>query len=305
MKNPNGRTEVRTEGTITIIRKYRRPADIEGGGLEREWRQHREIASLSSRNPITKTALPQVLHYLPKKYIDFEYVSNARDAWNWYCQPATQATEIAIAHQLAGIAELAREIHSITPTNKVRPAVPEAIPATPIKYESYVREPIDRLRYYSYILEVVTKLQSRRQTENGESSRHLIHGDMSLQNILLRKEGGVCLIDWERAGLGAVENDLASLTASMLIADLMRNDQQITRNLIWLRIATWERRCKIFLESYGQNNYDHEVFTTLLAERLLIRGAVYASVVHSNRGIATAVSKVATAVLDDKLLGRG
>lgn len=51
---------------------------------------------------------------------------------------------------------------------------------------------------------------------SGNQGGSLVHGDLSCDNVIVRSDGSLCLIDWEYAHRGRADEDLAGLVASSL-----------------------------------------------------------------------------------------
>jgi aminoglycoside phosphotransferase (APT) family kinase protein len=190
--------------SVNAVNRVFEVQDVRGRLIRREWASP-ELAGALGIDPETEVAAhrlaanvglaPPVLDYDPvQRFMVMPVVEGLRLETDWAQRPERRAAVRALIGQLRAID--ASRLPALNISDRLlalRERLTRCAPHRAHRYQAEVDVCVDRLAAISGGCSV------------------LVHGDLTPENVIVRDDGSLCLLDWEYAHCGHGDEDLAGL----------------------------------------------------------------------------------------------
>jgi len=189
---------------VSTVNRVFELQDVRGRLVRREWAPP-QVARLLGIDPDVEVDAqrlaaaqgfaPQVLEYdRAGRFMVMPFVEGLRLETDWITKPARRIA----------MRELLERMRSIDASRLPRLDLPNRLREL---HDRLALQAPDRAR--SYGSEVERCIERLEVMSNDDSV--LVHGDLTPENVIVRADGSLCLIDWEYAHRGQGDEDLAGL----------------------------------------------------------------------------------------------
>ena len=168
-----------------------------------------------------------------------------------------------------------------------------------LSYEEYRSLPVWGRAFVGKYATLLQKLKREWRDSIQHTGRATyIHGDLTVDNILSAPNGGMYFIDWERAGVGQPEHDLAAFYSSILVATAWKLNSKYSNEsdssaLLEGWINSWQRLVVDSIFKYRGAKPNPNIMRILLSSKLACRAYSKATVSGPEDTFVSAIMKIA------------
>lgn len=295
----NDRTVVTEVNGRKVVTKRTWPGSGEIGAkhLERERRVH--LAVYNALSPEQHDGLRIAEPIAQSSHSDEmwqEYVESSTSAWSILSTPGCDTIQLC-AKALRAFDRL----HSLqVPSIDDVMADPEMPPKNRMSEDKYRSLPVWGRVFvgrYGSLLQSIHQEYS--QLESDGRYETFIHGDLTADNLLVTPTGEVLyFIDWERAGKGSPEHDLAAFYSSILVAKVWKlkaaeaaPSESVKAVTEWL--DSWQQLVVDSISEYKRQQPDPLLLRVLVSAKLACRAYAKATTSGPENVLATTIMRVA------------
>ena len=212
----NSRVEVYEVDGVHVLRKGRR-SKAEQSGIDFLHRERVATTFVSHLRTINGTPVAASLLDSGHDYIHIQFIESAKPLSGSEFFRSSIERRDALACRLAA-ALVAVHCHH----GPNWPAILEVATTSPTRVDalrdmsSGSEALLTRLHGQSDVVRAYADVGTRLR-----DGRVLVHGDLKADNVLVKVDGTVVIVDWETAGRGRIESDIAALLGSLLFTAVL------------------------------------------------------------------------------------
>lgn len=294
MTSINDRIQIITKDRTQYIKKTKWPGsgNIGNEHLKKEVLMHKHAESIAKQSKTLN--IPRICDLDPDyNFYLQEYINGSESIWIQIQQEQNISTLINTIHCI-------NDLHTAIPQNEhIAASQPERPHTTPISIKTYFLLPIWGRQFIGRNWKLLNTIDSRIQAQQPNRTT-FIHGDLSIDNILTR-DNKIYIIDWERAGLGVPEDDLAALCASILSAKYYCLNRHTPKSKVnsdsinkWL--SSWEHDVTLLFDYYD-HQIDSVLFQNLVSAKILCRAYSRAIAHGATNALTNTLLKISSAII--------
>ena len=264
--------------------------------LEREQKNHVVVhhALQCMENDVLQVPEPVTSAANPNEFWQ-EYVDPSTTIWSVFSTPGSD--EKLICHKSVQAINALHAIKISEESSLV--SNPEMPSAACLSYEEYRSLPVWGRAFVGKYATLLQKLKREWRDSIQHTGRATyIHGDLTVDNILSAPNGGMYFIDWERAGVGQPEHDLAAFYSSILVATAWKlnskySNESDSSDLLEGWINSWQRLVVDSIFKYRGAKPNPNIMRILLSSKLACRAYSKATVSGPEDTFVSAIMKIA------------